>query len=162
MAEQITKVHQLILKGKIEVHHYAYGEYKDISIVGEDGYKRLLTGQLREFTLNYGKMINVRYYYSTDPIKDLTHAQQIVMHKLYGGFSADFTASQEGYSDVTQWMEYTTELKVGGHDLFKELESFEGFYVLIEIDDAPPPDQPIKNPGRRPTKAGKRKKNLPT
>ena len=155
-------VHQLFLKGKIEVYHYAYGEYKDIAIVDETGYKRLLTGHLREFTLNYGRYINVRYYYSTEPFTDLSKAQEIMMTRYYGGFSADFSATQQGYSDVTNWMEYTTELNVGGHDLFQELKTFEDFYVLIEIDDAPPPDQPIKNPGPRPTKAGKRRKVLPT
>lgn len=153
--DETTGTHKVTLIGRIEVVRYVYGEYSDIAIVDETGYKRLLAGAIRDFTINYGRHVNLRYYTSKHPLKSLSHAQTVFMTKLFGGLDVDFSAQEVGYSDITNWMEYTTELRIGGHDLFKELSEQDGGYIVLEITDEPAPDA-TPAPVVKKTKAGKK------
>ena len=79
-----------------------------------------------------GDKVFVRYYLSDKEIT-LEQANTALIIKTCGGDIEELEFILDAYSEYTI-MDYKEELKVGGHDLFDELEDYEGKYLILIID----------------------------
>lgn len=77
-----------------------------------------------------GKLVTVRYWI-TDQKTTKEEAQEEFLKTLFGVLDARFSAH---YSEATGFLWADEELNVGGHDLFAELESHMGKWLILEID----------------------------
>ena len=77
-----------------------------------------------------GKQVTVRYWIT---VKECTkeQAQECFIGKLYGKLEAEYEAR---YSEYTGYLWTDEELKIGGHDLFRELSSNIGKWLILEIN----------------------------
>jgi len=78
-----------------------------------------------------GDKVFIRYYITNveAKFKDIQKSQ---IHKLCGGEIEALNFILNAYSEVTI-EDYDETLIVGGHDLFRELVSFEGKYITLNI-----------------------------
>jgi hypothetical protein len=79
-----------------------------------------------------GDKVFVRYYLSDKEIT-LDQANRALIIKTCGGDIDELEFILDAYSEYTI-MDYKEELKVGGHDLFEELEDYEGKYLILIIE----------------------------
>ena len=57
------------------------------------------------------------------------------LKKIFGAIDAEYgTESFSGSSMTGSWTEGYTKLNVGGHDLYREISSYEGNFILIELN----------------------------
>ncbi len=120
------------LKGKIE-KGWTNG-WQTIKLVQEDGYKIDLVGRFKEATESFPNMeIQVGYYLS-DNVCTKEEMLEGFLKKLFGSVDASYEANGYAYSSWTTGTDYDTNLTIGGHDLFRELNSEEGRFVLIELN----------------------------
>lgn len=77
-----------------------------------------------------GHTVTVRYWVADKQItKD--EAQQHFIAKLMGAADCEYDVH---YSDVTGYLWTDQEIKIGGHDLMAELQSFAGRYLILEVE----------------------------
>lgn len=77
-------------------------------------------------------------YFVSDVQKDEDEIVMAFMKYLYGGVEVDIESSGSPYSEVTPdicW-DHSNELKIGGHDLNKELSPHVGKWILIRMSIA--------------------------
>ena len=82
---------------------------------------------------NENTLFSYSYYISDIPMtkNEITEA---FLKVFYGGLESDYKEYTIDYSSVTYGeIDSETTLKIGGHDLFKELESNRNKYIIIEI-----------------------------
>lgn len=79
-----------------------------------------------------GDLIFVRYYISDKEITE-DQAKEALILKTIGGNIDELDFVLEAYSEYTI-MDYNESLKIGGHDLFQELQDCDGKYLLLIID----------------------------
>jgi len=79
-----------------------------------------------------GDKVFIRYYISDKEIT-LDQADTALIIKTCGGDVDELEFILETYSEYTI-MDYKEELKVGGHDLFDELQDHEGKYLILIIE----------------------------
>lgn len=77
------------------------------------------------------KYLSVRYFVSENPIRNEEEAQEKLLNRIYGVTDASYW---HHYSELTGYLFTDENLIVGGHDLLKELQSFVGNFILLEID----------------------------
>lgn len=92
-----------------------------------DEHEETLTERLEFFTR---KRATVRYY-SCDKKFTEEEAQDYFIRKLYGDIDCEYDMA---YSECTGYLWTDESLKVGGHDLLRELYSHVGKYVMIVVD----------------------------
>lgn len=77
-----------------------------------------------------GKNISVRYWIS-DVEDCIERIKENATKILMGDCTAEYCAR---YSDITGYLWTDDKLNVGGHNLLRELESFVGKYLVLEIE----------------------------
>jgi len=110
-----------------------WDNWEKIKLVQDDGYKIDLIGRVKEATESYSTDIQVSYYISSNKI---TKREMIENHlkKLYGYCDASYESSDYAHSSWTTGTNYDSNLTIGGHNLFKELKSHEGKFILIILN----------------------------
>jgi hypothetical protein len=80
------------------------------------------------------EVVTVRYYISDKEATEEELQEDFLINTLYGNLETDYGAR---YSEYTGYLWTDDELKVGGHDLREELESYAGkyLYMIVEIDE---------------------------
>ena len=111
---------QMIYKGKLNIDEYGCLECGD----------RYLVNSV-ECDFKKGDKVFVRYYLSDEEIT-LEQANTALIAKTCGGDINELEFILDSYSEYTI-MDYKEELKVGGHDLFNELQDCDGKYLILII-----------------------------
>lgn len=113
-------------------------EYDDnwmrIKLVQDDGYKIDLVGRFNEAAESYkNSSVQVSYYLSDKPC---TKNEMIEgwLKSISGSIDAGYTTDSYRYSSWTHGTDYDTNLKIGGHNLYKELRDSEGRFIIIELN----------------------------
>lgn len=120
------------LKGRIEKGWT--DSWQTIKLVQEDGYKIDLVGRFKEATESFPNMgIQVGYYLS-DNVCTKEEILEGFLKKLFGSIDASYETNGYAYSSCTTGTDYDTNLTIGGHDLFRELNNEEGRFILIELN----------------------------
>lgn len=103
-------------------------------LVQENGLKIDLVNRLSEIADSFpNKEVQLNYYLSNSPkTKDEMIAG--ILGKIYGSIEAEYLSEDYHYSSWTNGTDYYTIMKVGGHDLEKELSDKEGKFILIELN----------------------------
>lgn len=105
-----------------------------IKIIQDDGYKIDLVNRIREATENFpGKDVQLNYYIS-DKLCSKGEMLEGWLKKLHGNIDAAYEANGYHYSSWTWGTDYDTVLKIGGHNLLNELYSYEGKYIILELN----------------------------
>lgn len=113
---------------------FEYSDWDKIKLVQEDGYKIDLVGRFIEATESFpNQKIQVNYWLSDTP---KTKEEMIggVLTQHYGNLSANYDKTEFSYSSYTSGTDYDTNLKVGGHDIYRELREQQGKYIVIELN----------------------------
>lgn len=109
----------------------AHGDAYDVLYLTANKGKRNeedpLAAQLQELK---GKVVTVRYWICQEKITKEAIAYKIG-EALLDKMDVDFNHT---YSELTGYLWTTENLKIGGHDLLKELRSFTGAYCILEIE----------------------------
>lgn len=104
-------------------------DYNDHETVG-------LNGEPIAEELDYlsGKVVTVKYYIANKEGSEEELKEDFLINTLYGNLESDYGAC---YSEMTGYLWTNDNLKIGGHDLRQELESYAGkyLYLIIEIDE---------------------------
>lgn len=81
-----------------------------------------------------GKVVTVKYYISDKEATEEELKEDFLINTLYGNLESEYGAV---YSEITGYLWTNDDLKVGGHDLRKEFESYVGkyLYLTVEIDE---------------------------
>lgn len=120
------------LKGRIEKG--STDSWETIKLVQEDGYKIDLVGRFKEAIESFPNLeIQVGYYLS-DNVCAKEEILEGFLKKLFGSVDASYEANRYSYSSWTNGTNYDTNLTIGGHDLFRELNNEEGRFILIELN----------------------------
>lgn len=81
----------------------------------------------------YNKKVGVSFYIANDKKGEEEIKEQYVK-QITGGISASYDDNTYFYSEYTyDDSSYDTTLKVGGHDLLKELGTYKGKWCVIKI-----------------------------
>lgn len=95
-----------------------------------------LAMQLQEDREEFGPYASVRYF-----VSDEERSADELVERLVRRLAGDVTALYvDHYSDITGYLWTDQEIKVGGHDLLDELESYEGKFLHLEIEWSTAPD----------------------
>lgn len=103
-----------------------YGECDEVLYLQGD--KEPLAYQLEEEMS--GKQVTVRYW-ATEKQATKEQAQFDFIRQVMGDAYCDFGAV---YSDYTGYLWTDEEIKVGGHDLIKELYSLVSMWLILEVE----------------------------
>lgn len=130
--KQPQKNQKFTIKGTIEF--YCGGNYPKILLIHDkSGWKQDLISRLIELGYNsQGGALQVNYHIVDKPMSEI-ELKELIIKKLVGSISADYSSYETGYSSITCWTEYSTDLRVGGHDLFNELKNSAGKWVYFEV-----------------------------
>ena len=120
-------MNDLVLKGFLSVG--GWGENDDALLLDYETEWGETTEPLAEVLSELdGKCVTIRYFIS-DKKKTRDEIQENFIRKVIGDLEADY---HDCYSEYTGYLWTTEELKVGGHDLLKELESYTGKFLILE------------------------------
>jgi hypothetical protein len=115
---------QKVFSGKIWT-----GEYRDNYSALMVGYTSTPFAKIWEEEF-WKKPVTVRYWISeTEKTKDQLKENHLAT--LSGSIDADYS---DKYSDYTGYLWTDETLKVGGHDLLRELYSHVGKFLYLEVD----------------------------
>jgi hypothetical protein len=100
-----------------------------------DGYDYLIDKIAENFSK--GDLVSVRYFI-TDTKTLLEEAEATLLFKSLGGVIDEIDFVLEAYSEWTI-LEYNEDLIIGGHDMFKELQSYaeKNKYMMMIITHEP-------------------------
>ena len=73
-------------------------------------------------------------YFISDSKKTEEEIKEGWLKQLFGGITAEYETSSYNYSSYTYGTDYDTYLKIGGHDLFDEFDSFRDKYCVLKIN----------------------------
>lgn len=124
-----------IYKGWLDENNFGHlAIYKNIidGIVATDEIGPLT--ELIGADFNSGDLVSVRYYILDNEVAE-TEAKEALIAKILGG-SIDVDYKLTAYSEYTIF-EFNQDLKIGGHDLIRELGEYvyDNKYVIIEISE---------------------------
>jgi hypothetical protein len=120
-------------------------DFTMVYLIQEDGYKLDLVKRFAEAISNYGSGgVQVSYWLSDKPC---TKNEMVEgwLRKFYGEVEAEYQSEDYCYSIWTHGTDYNTILKVGGHDLYRELLDEEDKFLILEMNFKPhsePNDKP--------------------
>lgn len=107
--------------------------YNFVLVEQEDGYKIDLISRVKEMCMNYPlRKISFSYYISDNPVSE-NEMLESFLKKISGSVEAEFTSEEYSYSSWTKGVDYNTTFSIGGHDLYSELCSKAGKYIIIKI-----------------------------
>lgn len=112
---------------------YALENYPSIKLEQPDGYKIDLIFRLNEWADSFGRSVTVRYWITDKPTTK-EDAQEGFIKSLFGPITAEMEAREYSYSEYTSGINYDSDLKIGGHDLLRELLGQAGKHIWIEIE----------------------------
>lgn len=121
---------KLKLQGKIQLNYN--DSYKTIFLIQEDGYKIDLFYRLKE--LSHNSSSNQINYHISDKLLNNNQLQELSILSLTGGINMEQERVEYRYSSYTTDVDYITTMKIGNHDLLKELGSDNGKYVYFDIN----------------------------
>lgn len=124
---------EYIFKGYIEKS--SYGENDDAFFLGN----KPVALQFYDENLR-NKKLSVSYYIC-DKEKTLEEAKENFVKTLMGFGDADYG---DCFSDITGYLWTDETLKIGGHNLLDELESYIGKYCILIVNDEPPESERLK------------------
>jgi hypothetical protein len=110
-------------EGRLSVHDH--GESDDVLFI--ETYPEPLAEILEWIS---GKNVSVRYWVSNEKATKSTVNEEFVK-TLFGAGDSNFNAR---YSELTGYLWTDEDLNVGGHDLLDELKSFDGYWIILEIE----------------------------
>lgn len=96
------------------------------------GYQINLIARIEELVMNFGREINLHYWITDKRVS----AKELVDYTVLlqcGEVDVSRVASPYSYSEYTSGVDYNTNLKISGHDLYKELSEKYGKYLYIVI-----------------------------
>jgi hypothetical protein len=112
---------------------FEWGDWNKLKLIQEDGYKIDLVGRFSEVYESFKKQsVQVSYWLSDKPCSKDEITQGFLKH-LFGYIDAEYEKNPYAYSSWTSGVDYDTCLKVGGHDLFNELQAENGRFIIIEL-----------------------------
>ena len=120
------------IKGIIEKGYTS--NWETIKLVQEDGYKIDLVGRFREAIESFPKSEIQVGYYLADKVCTKAEILEGFLKKLYGSVDVSYESNEYMYSSWTSGVDYDTNLKIGGHDLFRELANEDGRFILLELN----------------------------
>jgi hypothetical protein len=115
---------RLVYKGFIREGNY--GEHCQAIFIGD--MEEPLAEELQHTISN--KNVSLRLWVSEEE-KTKDEILEGFLAALYG---RAFVEYHDNYSDYTGYLWTDEELSIGGHDVMRELMSYIGFYVILEID----------------------------
>lgn len=113
---------------------YEYETWSKIKLIQEDGYKVDLVSRFKEAIESFdssGVQVN---YWTSEKVCTKNEMLEGWLKKIYGAVEAEYEANEYHYSSWTNGVDYDTELKVGGHDLYNELREYEGKFMILEMN----------------------------
>ncbi len=111
----------MVYKGKLNIDEYGCLECGEEYLI-----------ESVECDFKRGDNVFVRYFISDKEIT-LEQANTALITKTLGGNIDSLEFVLDAYSEWTI-MDYNEELKIGGHDLFDEIEDYEGQYLILIIE----------------------------
>lgn len=111
-------------EGLLSLH--SYGEADDILFLSSE---RDPLCEVFEDSLAR-KLVTIRYWI-TDTQATKEQAQESFIRKLYGETYCKFGAR---YSELTGYLWTDEKCQIGGHDLIKELKSYIGKWLILEVN----------------------------
>ena len=73
-------------------------------------------------------------YFISDSKKTEEEIKEGWLKQLFGGITTEYETSSYNYSSYSHGTDYDTYLKIGGHDLFDEFDSFGDKYCVLKIN----------------------------
>lgn len=73
-------------------------------------------------------------YFISDSKKTEEEIKEGWLKQLFGDITAEYEMNSYNYSSYTYGTDYDTYLKIGGHDLFDEFDSFIDKYCVLKIN----------------------------
>lgn len=119
MSEDKDKVH--ILKGKIRTQ---YNDHCCVHVHDEE-----LGDWMKQFV---GKCVTVRYWINDRALETVEECIERTLEMEFGQ-GAVLAKCDHQYSEITGYLYTNEDAKVGGHDLIRELSSYEKKFVLMEV-----------------------------
>lgn len=72
-------------------------------------------------------------YFISDTKKTENEILENWLKKLFGAITAEYETESYHYSSLTHGTDYNTYLKIGGHDLFDEFDSYEDKWCVLKV-----------------------------
>lgn len=72
-------------------------------------------------------------YFISDTKKTENEILENWLKKLFGAITAEYETESYHYSSWTHGTDYNTYLKIGGHDLFDEFDSYEDKWCVLKV-----------------------------
>lgn len=120
---------------KQELKRERYAGLIDVRRHGDSGDVLFIIGFDEPFakTLEWmrNKQVSVRYWI-TDVRCTVDEASDAFLRRCFGDADVKFRVH---YSDLTGYLWTDEDLNVGGHDLLAELKSFEGKWLILEVEE---------------------------
>jgi hypothetical protein len=111
-----------------DISHYT------VKLIQEDGYKIDLLLRFKELAESYPNSKFQISYFITDKRLSKSQALREYYKNLLGNeIRAKYRTTQVQYSSTSVDEIYTTSLKIGGHDLYKELVQYKKKYLILKI-----------------------------
>lgn len=124
------KIKTFIFSGYIKFHYH--NDYHTLSLV--DGEKEIdLVKKFRAIFDLYESEVSVSYLISDEKEDEITQ-QENWIKQLVGGIHAEYRVTSYYYSSWTNGKDYDSFLKIGGHNLFHELNDFSGKWCKLKIN----------------------------
>ena len=117
------------MKTKIYKGRVKEGDYRsnwDALFIGEDSQP---IAEIFEKDFE-AKKVTVRYWIS-DTEKTKNQLQESILRKVVGAVDANY---DDVYSELTGYLWTDENLNIGGHDLLKEIRSYLGNFIYLEVD----------------------------
>lgn len=95
-----------------------------------------LVKKLRAIFDLFNSEVSVSYFIS-DKKKTEAEIKEGWLKQLHGAITAEYETNSYNYSEQTYGTDYDTYLQIGGHDLFNELDIYEGKYCVLKIQVKP-------------------------
>jgi len=118
--------------GKISVANL-FNYWDTIVLEQKNGYKLNFFTRLDEIASNYNNKLSISYWIT----KVRKTAEELIEHNMLaadGYLSLNISEREIRYSEYTSDTDYTTNFKIGGHNLLEELKNHTGEYLYILID----------------------------
>lgn len=114
----------MIISGYIEDKSFNGGDYEAISVDGKSSLAETIYDGFE------GVTVSVRYWICNKECSK-EEASELFVKTLFGEVDSKAGAA---YSEVTGFLWFDEEAKIGGHDLMEELRSNIGKFLILEIE----------------------------